>query len=82
MKYALIDGLLEFFDKECMDFYEEDIKKGKQYTSVSEGFHAALTEDRLFVTADSPPRKFLIPKGSEYYLDATGLIVANQMKML
>jgi hypothetical protein len=49
--------------------------------SISIGLHAYCDKERpshLF----GKLKEFLIPKGSEVYYDATGLIVSNQMMML
>ena len=65
-----------------------DITK-KEYTVVSVGFHSALTYYRLYKMYANeqrdriyPIRRFLIPRGSQVFYNATGLIVSNQIIML
>jgi hypothetical protein len=49
----------------------------KNYTIISEGFHAAKFQERL--DSNKTLVRCIIPKGSKYFEDVTGLIVANQM---
>ena len=60
--------------------YEKSTKKAmnKIVTEISCGFHACLTKERV-TDKDYIIREFIIPKGSEVYYDATGLIVSNQI---
>lgn len=44
---------------------------------IGPGYHACITLDRL--PNDNNIYQCTIPKGSEYYVDATGLIVSNQI---
>ena len=69
------------FDYET-DFVYKDaafVKQDEFITSISKGFHAALTKKRL---KNLHCRKFLIPKGSKVFKDSTGLIVSNKMMLL
>lgn len=67
-----------YFDGIAHLFYVKDKRK---LTEVSNGFHAVLTKKRLTQPCYSRV-KFLIPKGSLIFKDATGLIVSNQMMLL
>lgn len=59
--------------------YQTYVYKKGLFTEVSEGFHAFKTKARYpYVTI----REFLIPKGSLYFEDKSGLIVSNQMMLL
>ena len=64
----------------------EDMKKlwkKSGFIMITEGFHSYATEERaLRVSANRRLRKFLIPKGSLIYGDATDLIVSNKIIML
>lgn len=68
----------EKFDSETHDAYPD--KSGK-FTEVSEGFHAFKTKKRAGYSGVFL-KQFLIPKGSLYYEDESGMIVSNQMMML
>ena len=70
---------VEHYDSIVFDHYNTTSKY--KLTCISDGFHAALNEQRL---KNSPYdiMEFLIPKGSEVYYDATGLVVSNQMMLL
>lgn len=57
---------------------------GSEFKSIGQGYHAALKRKRLYSGEKYLPknrtiRKCIIPKGSKYYLDPTGLIVSNQI---
>jgi len=58
---------------------EEYVREGIPHKIISEGFHAALTIQRLGWIGFDYIYKCIIPKNSLYYRDATGLIVANQI---
>jgi len=50
---------------------------------IGEGFHSSLSRERLGkVESYLRLRKFVIPKGSLYYEDETGLMVSNRIMML
>jgi hypothetical protein len=53
----------------------------KEFTAIGPGFHACLTIKRARQNANGGTYQFeaIIPKGSRYYMDSTGLIVADQM---
>lgn len=55
------------------------IDEGIPFIIIGEGFHAALTIERLGCIGFDYVYKCIIPKNSLYYQDATGLIVANQI---
>lgn len=55
--------------------------KANGYTSYGPGFHAGLTPERV-QDLGSITVKAIIPAGSEYILDDSGLIVANAMKIV
>jgi len=60
---------------------ENDIK----YITIGEGFHSFKSKDRcheLYVNTYFYLFKCLIPKSSEVYYDATGLVVSNQLIIL
>ena len=60
---------------------------------IEEGFHSFHIRDRVpkyiydkYYISRSKDKadiavEFIIPKGSEYYLDESGLVVSNQIKM-
>lgn len=54
--------------------YEYVIPSNVNLNVISEGFHAFKRKDRCYYNAICT-----IPKGSEYFEDATGLIVSNQI---
>jgi len=58
-----------------------DHKPLKSLKCIGSGLHSAATEDRLYGTKAKGEMivKCTIPKGSEYYKDATGLRVSNQL---
>ncbi len=69
-------------------FYADGIALNK-YEGMSQtyyitfGFHACLTRKRCInLNYTGNIKEFLIPKGSQVFYDATGLIVSNQMMML
>jgi len=64
----------------CCPEYNDDL------ISIGEGFHSSLRKSRLsdilesyFLKPGTIIAEFVIPKGSEVYEDATGLIVSNQI---
>jgi len=46
---------------------------------IGAGYHASTTPKRIQKWFTEPIYECTIPKGSEYYEDATGLIVSNQI---
>lgn len=79
-------------DNITKSFYSESLSHmDHNLVSFGEGLHASLTFDRItpvkclsgysytYLSNDLVYTEMLIPKGSEYFLDETGLIVANQM---
>jgi len=55
----------------------EELKK--RYNIIGSGFHSAESLDRLKREGRSEKAKCIIPKGSLYYKDKTGLLVSNQI---
>lgn len=51
----------------------------KKLKCLGAGFHSALSKDRLYVDGGEVTVKCVVPKGSEYYVDATGLCISNQI---
>lgn len=87
------EAYLKKSEKESKISYHKSNLKWSRTKSISEGFHAALNEDRLthfrlthfFETGygiELVLYKVIIPRGSEYYIDKTGLIVSNKMRLL
>ena len=73
-----------YYKREYGDYFNY-IFKSKKTIAIDLGFHAALSRKRLeinYFTTNKNIYKFLIPKGSLYYKDSTGLIVADTMMML
>lgn len=74
------------------DFSYADCQAQEKYEGLtqcyhlSEGFHSCLTKQRAKKARPSEPFtkivKFLIPKGSKVFYDATELVVSNQIMML
>lgn len=54
-------------------------KRTEELICIGPGYHACTTIERTEKLASDPIYECTIPKGSEYYLDATGLIVSNQI---
>jgi hypothetical protein len=64
------------------EYYYQNLNEDVELKSLSEGFHSALTINRLLNingTTDYPIYKCIIPKGSVYFKDETGLIISNQI---
>ena len=57
------------------------------YKCINEGFHSSFSKERLKnrlkdilkLRKDFEIREFIIPRGSEYYKDETGLLVSNRI---
>ena len=60
----------------------EKLIRTKRANEVSSGLHASLTTDRLEENVEHGLYEFLIPAGSEYFTDKTGLIVSNQIMLV
>lgn len=58
-----------------------ELKKHKKYKSFGAGFHSALKKERLIEEelCFETIVKCIIPKGAEYYIGFTGLVVSNQI---
>lgn len=73
------------FDDIDYDYLNKNFKgwtRGhKELKCFGQGFHAALSIKRFLKTKSKSDIIFpaTVPKGSRYYLDATGLIVSNQI---
>ena len=72
---AVKGDMNECFDNSCYKLY---YPYTGQTNIISQGFHAALSVKRLKGKGWSI-YEFLIPAGSEYFIDKTGLIVSNQI---
>jgi len=62
-----------FTTLECLRYPESRI--------IQNGFHAAISPKRFAKFQYLKTYPFVIPKGAKYYLDDTGLIVSNIMKI-
>jgi hypothetical protein len=64
-------------------------RKPSNLICIEKGFHSAMNSERLTDKNDKKDNiiynfilwEFIIPKGSEYYVDGTGLCVSNQIIM-
>lgn len=80
------------FQTENFTYYDKKVRQKYRFTffklkSVSQGFHAFLTPDRIDNRDNSNLMKChtvrcVIPSGSLVYYDKTGLIVSNKMKLI
>jgi len=58
---------------------------GKTFNTIGDGFHSAKNPERFlnpianYFGRGLVIARFIIPKGSKYYLDNTGLVVSNQI---
>lgn len=89
-KTALRRGDKTCFDNIDQNYLENEYGRywqnfvGGKIKSIGRGYHGALKRKRLYsgekyLNYGRIIRKVIIPKGSKYYLDATGLIVSNQI---
>ena len=62
-----------------LDAYPDFASDNNPYTHVHEGFHAFTNLDYSSIYRLGLTTKCIIPKGSLYYKDKTGLIVSNQI---
>lgn len=64
-----------------MKAYGDSWRINENLVSYAQGFHSALAQDRFKELAyyNSSIYKCVIPKGSEYYENLSGLIVSNQI---
>lgn len=70
---------LEYGDLYSKQHYEHmSCKK----ISIANGFHSFFTQKRADLSYGFSIRKFLIPAGSVYYKDSTGMCVSNQIMLL
>lgn len=72
----------EFWDDQANQYYRK--KKYKTIFVISEGLHSFLTEKRAdrkngYSYFGEKVFPATIPKGAEYYVDGTGLIVSNKL---
>lgn len=69
------------FDEEAQENRDNMINNGISYWAIGSGFHSALSEKRLQFNTSYYKKPFqgIIPAGSLYYEDSTGLIVSNQI---
>ena len=56
-----------------------EILRTKSANQISDGLHASLSIDRI---GGVSVYEFVIPAGSEYFIDKTGLIVSNQIMLV
>ena len=67
---------IQFFDDISVDYYSKfDVNTLRSYGS---GFHSAISLERLRNTFYSK-YKCIIPKGSKYIVDRTGLVISDQI---
>ena len=73
---VVTEGSQSFDDKATKDrrFYPKEF-----LTEISEGFHSALTAERL---EESLIYRCKIPKGALYFIGLTGLVVSNKIIIL
>lgn len=78
--FADVHGLC-FADRTAMDYFDE-IYTNKQITVriVSEGFHSACSEHRLIMSNYESVIECVIPKGSNYIIDGSGLLVSDSIR--
>lgn len=73
------DGM--YSDQTAQNYYEKEEQQDKLFT-IGRGFHSFETEERAeehLGLLSEILVKCTIPKGSEYWEDATGLIASNQI---
>jgi hypothetical protein len=71
-------------DQDYLDTHYPDWTREKcsDLNCFGPGFHSALSSDRFQPNRHEAIFTCTIPKGSEYYLDTTGLCVSNQIIIL
>lgn len=69
------NGEFHYYDHEAINYYEMIDPQ----LSIEKGFHGAINISRLGLKPHQIIIKYIIPKGSKYYLDGTGLIVSDQI---
>ena len=77
-------------DTECFDYLQEDMYRKNPRTlkkgviSIDKGFHAFYDKDYAYRSLNCyyDIYECIIPAGSEYYQDETGLCVSNQIIIL
>ena len=66
------------YDNIVTNFYYSS-KSDRKIYSFGQGFHSALELKRLSGSSFYRNAEFIIPKGSEYIKDETGLLVSNKI---
>ena len=66
-----------FYDDQAHKAYNE--ASSYDLVNIRQGFHFAMKKERLTASALGELAEFIVPKGSKYYVDRTGLGVANQI---
>ena len=68
-------------DAQTLSLAYEDWTRNKDLVSYAQGFHSAISQDRFKECwrEDAYIYECVIPKGSEYYENLSGLIVSNQI---
>ncbi len=86
-----IDNIpVNYFDNVVADYYnfKDFIEDSKTLTHIHEGLHSFIDKERIknyrsnHLCINSIVVEGIIPKGSLYYIDYTGLVVSNQIKLL
>ena len=67
------------YDSVTVTERQELIDNGKKVYAIGPGFHAAELKSRIFSERQRFICECIIPKGSKYYIDNTGLIVSNSI---
>ena len=62
-----------------MKAYGDSWRINEDLISYAQGFHSAMSQDRFKVSYYTSIYECVIPKGSEYYENLSGLIVSNQI---
>jgi len=77
-------GIQTYDRKATMHYYSSSSSDflNKKSIIIGPGFHAATTRERLGGGYLAKIYTFVIPEGSKYYEDVTGLIVSDTIKML
>lgn len=83
VKTIKLDSKSCFYDIASSDYYMTHFSS-ELLQSISEGFHSFLNVRSVgeFERLGATIVNAIIPKGSEYFVDKTGLIVSNQLIIL
>jgi len=73
---------IRYYSSFSSDLLLSSLYLNKKSIIIGSGFHAATTRERLGKDYLAKIYTFVIPKGSKYYEDVTGLIVSDTIKML